>query len=256
MRTHTIYLQAALLARAPVCANGPGRANPPPPPQPPPPPFKNPPLSFPHTGSSFLWQAATTPRVVLSQSSVAIAHADQDGAELGALVAAAWVVPSRKHNSKNLRPGRRTELPCPRPALRNWGMIMASVTNGSRVWSCCTVRPVRIHRPQCSLPESRVAIVLFSKKKNPRFLVPLTPSPVSPSLPFLVATGSGSNRANPTGMVQIVQPPWELETNRRSSMPGQGGWVAARGRGPGKTIGAPGVGSSPCPTGLGFTLQT
>ena len=94
------------------------------------------------------------------------------------------------------------------------------------------------------------------KRKNPRFLVPLTPSPVSPSLPFLVATGSGSNRANPTGMVQIVQPPWELETNRRSSMPGQGGWVAARGRGPGKTIGAPGVGSSPCPTGLGFTLQT
>lgn len=163
VRTHTIYLQAALLARAPVCANGPGRANPP---HPPPPPFKHPPLSFPHTGSSFLWQAATTPRVVLSQSSVAIAHADQDGAELGALVAAAWVVPSRKHNSKNLRPGRRTELPCPRPALRNWGMIMASVTNGSRVWSCCTVRPVRIHRPQCSLPESRVAIVLFSKKKK------------------------------------------------------------------------------------------
>ena len=96
----------------------------------------------------------------------------------------------------------------------------------------------------------------FLKKENPQFLVPLTPSPVSPSLPFLVATGSGSNRANPTGMVQIVQPPWELETNRRSSMPGQGGWVAARGRGPGKTIGAPGVGSSPCPTGLGFTLQT
>jgi hypothetical protein len=141
---------------------GPGALIPPTPP----PPFKHPPLSFPHTGSSFLWQAATTPRVVLSQSSVAIAHADQDGAELGALVAAAWVVPSRKHNSKNLRPGRRTELPCPRPALRNWGMIMASVTNGSRVWSCCTVRPVRIHRPQCSLPESRVAIVLFSKKKK------------------------------------------------------------------------------------------
>ena len=59
----------------------------------------------------------------------------------------------------------------------------------------------------------------LKKEKNPRFLVPLTPSPVSPSLPFLVATGSGSNRANPTGMVQIVQPPWELETNRRSSMP-------------------------------------
>ena len=57
---------------------------------------------------------------------------------------------------------------------------------------------------------------------------------------------NGSNRAAPVGAGN--EPSLEYAS--------QGGWVAARGRGPGKTIGAPGVGSSPCPTGLGFTLQT